>query len=151
MVGGMIRFILPLLAALLLAAPAAAQFVTGIATVTDGDSMRVDGERIRLYGVAAPEIDRTCPIAGGREWKCGIVSRDFLTAMAALGPVYCEGIERDQYGRLLAICDAYDGRSINEEMVRSGMAWAFTRYADDYLPEEREARAAGIGVWQGGR
>ena len=132
----------------LLAGTAAAQYVTGNAVATDGDSLRIDGQRIRLYGVAAPELDRSCPIPGGGEWKCGAASRDFLASLVALGPVYCIGVELDEYGRLLAECDAYDGRSINETMVLEGMAWAFVRYADEYLPEEREARAAGRGVWR---
>ncbi|MGD9739966.1 MAG: thermonuclease family protein [Bauldia sp.] len=131
-----------------LAGPAAAQYVTGNAVATDGDSLRIDGERIRLYGVAAPELDRSCAIPGGGEWKCGAASRDFLASLVALGPVYCVGVELDQYGRLLAECDAYDGRSINETMVLEGMAWAFVRYADDYLAEEEAARAAGRGVWR---
>lgn len=128
--------------------PASAQFVTGEAVVTDGDSMRIGDTRIRLYGVAAPELDRTCPRTGGGDWPCGKASRDFLADLAALGPVACEGVELDQYGRLLAECDAYDGRSINAEMIRQGMAWAFVRYAAEYLPEEREAEAARRGVWQ---
>src|SRR5262245_14758995 len=33
-------------------------------------------------------------------------------------------------------------------MVRQGLAWAFVRYASDYVPEENEARAAHRGVWQ---
>lgn len=31
-------------------------------------------------------------------------------------------------------------------MVRAGMAWAFTRYSNDYVQRETLARVAGIGV-----
>lgn len=144
----MIRLVVTALLIAILGAPAAAQYVTGNAIATDGDSLRIDGQRIRLYGVAAPELDRSCPLPSGGQWKCGAAARDFLAGLLALGPVYCAGVELDQYGRLLAECDAHDGRSLNATMVRAGMAWAFVRYADDYLPQEREARAAGLGVWR---
>ena len=36
-------------------------------------------------------------------------------------------------------------------MVRGGMAWAFVRYSHDYVQQELEARATGLGVHFRGR
>jgi hypothetical protein len=56
--------------------------------------------------------------------------------------------DRDQYGRIIAVCYA-DEADVNEIMVREGLAWAFTRYSEDYVTVEVEARTARVGVWQG--
>jgi endonuclease YncB( thermonuclease family) len=44
----------------LLSAPAVAQQVAGPATIIDGDSLSVNGIRIRLFGIDAPEGKQTC-------------------------------------------------------------------------------------------
>jgi micrococcal nuclease len=58
--------------------------------------------------------------------------------------------DTDRYGRTVADAILPDGRSMNREMVRQGMAWWFRRYApgDAELARlEREARAAKMGLW----
>jgi micrococcal nuclease len=57
---------------------------------------------------------------------------------------------KDQYGRTVADVVLPDGRSMNHEMVRQGMAWWYTRYApnDKELSRlETEAKTAHKGVW----
>ena len=61
---------LALAAALLLATPALAQDITGPARVIDGDTLDVAGQRIRLYGIDAPEKNQTCQIEDV-SWACG--------------------------------------------------------------------------------
>jgi hypothetical protein len=39
-----------------------------------------------------------------------------------------------------------DGRDLGAEMVRAGMASAFLRYSTDYIGDEAQAKAAGLGV-----
>ncbi len=41
--------------------------IAGVASVIDGDTLEIHGERIRLYGIDAPESGQMC-IAEGREW-----------------------------------------------------------------------------------
>jgi hypothetical protein len=48
---------------------------------------------------------------------------------------------------MLGICFV-DGRDINAELVRSGLAWAFVKYSTSYVEAEGEARALKIGIWQ---
>ncbi len=61
----------------LLATPALAD-VAGTATVIDGDTIEVHGQRIRLHGIDAPEGHQLCFIDGKR-WQCG---RDAANALA---------------------------------------------------------------------
>ena len=56
----------------------------------------------------------------------------------------------DRYGRQVAEVILPDGRNLNEEVVRAGLAWWFVRYArrDQVFGNlEAEARAARRGLW----
>lgn len=127
---------------ILIAAPASA----GV-RVVDGDTLEVDGVMVRLNGIDAPETWQTCGGPDG-EWRCGDVAADRLAELTAGREVTCAGDRNDGYGRLIATC-RIGGEDIGAAMVRAGLAWAFVRYDDVYLPEERAARAEGRGVWSG--
>ena len=58
-----------LLVFLAAAVPVPAQLF-GAVTVTDGDTLRLGAERVRLHGIDAPESKQTCR-AGGETWRCG--------------------------------------------------------------------------------
>ena len=61
-----------------------------------------------------------------------------------------QALDRDRYGRTVGEVLLPDGRSLNRELVRAGLAWWYRRYApDDQTLEqlEREARAAQRGLW----
>lgn len=122
------------LALALLASPAVAQ------TAIDGDTLKLGGNTIRLYGIDAPELKQVC-----RGWPAGSLAQEALGAMVVGRRVTCEGKGNDQYGRMLAVCRA-DGVDIGAEIVRSGMAWSFTKYSGIYLSQEIEARTADLGV-----
>lgn len=132
-----------ILIALLLPSPALAAV-----QVVDGDTIRLDGERIRLWGFDAPERGQTCMI-DGRERAIGAEATEGLTAILAGGELSCRTRDRDRYGRTVAECWA--GRqSIGDAMVRSGWAWALPRYSRNaYLPAQEEAERAKRGVWAG--
>ena len=118
----------------------------GIVTrVSDGDSLRVEigteNERIRLFGIDAPEI--------GQEF--GTEARDFVRERTAGRTVNVERIGSDSYGREVAIVRIPDGRSLNTELVRQGYAWWSRRHAPDNLEladAEREARSHKRGLWR---
>jgi hypothetical protein len=55
-----------------------AQTLTGTATITDGDTIVIGGETIRLQGIDAPETDQICLDSRGAVWNCGIDARDRL-------------------------------------------------------------------------
>jgi endonuclease YncB( thermonuclease family) len=135
-------------ALLLAASTARGEFLFGPAEVVDGDTIRVGETTVRLFGIDAAEGQQECNAAGGGPWPCGVAAADRLRAFASLGPVACDGDEWDDFGRLLALCDAYDGVPINAALVAEGLAWAFVRYSTLFVEEETTARAAAIGVWQ---
>lgn len=74
---------------------------------------------------------------------------------SALHPCRCILPQRDvdQYGRIVAVCSLAqpDGSSLdlNDWMVRQGNAVAYTRFTDEYVAAQEEARAARRGLWQG--
>ncbi|MET0749209.1 MAG: thermonuclease family protein [Rhizobium sp.] len=112
-------------------------------TIVDGDSLARGDERLRLYGIDAPEYRQQCQ-RDGAAWACGRVARDALARLLPSGQAECRGRQRDRYDRLLVTCKA-NGVDINAELVREGMAVAF----GDYQAEEAAARTAKAGLWAG--
>ncbi|MGI9400778.1 MAG: thermonuclease family protein, partial [Rhizobiaceae bacterium] len=115
----------------------------GSPDVADGDSIVLQGERIRLEGIDSPEIGQSCNIAG-RSYDCGLAARNHLRKLINRNTVICSGWLYDKYDRLLATCMA-DGTDLNSQMVSDGWALAF----GGYEAEESEARENKRGVWQG--
>lgn len=134
--------------AALLAVPAAAESLSGRATVVDGDTLKLSGEVIRLHGIDAPESGQRCARSNGGTWDCGKWARKQLTQLVGSGPVTCAGQERDRYGRLVAKC-MRDGVDIGEAMVERGAAHAYRKYSLDYVDAEKRAFVAALGLWQG--
>jgi len=74
---------------------AAVALADPVITVTDGDSQRVNGERVRLAYIDAPERGQRCLDAYRRSYACAA-----LRAMIARDPaVTCEAKDRDRFGR----------------------------------------------------
>jgi endonuclease YncB( thermonuclease family) len=136
-----------LLVLVCLTSPAFADRLEGAPVVVDGDSLHVGGQKLRLFGIDAPEMDQACS-AGTREWSCGRWSADQLAAMAGAW-VVCRGDRHDRYGRLLATCEA-GGQDLGAAMVAAGAAVAYVRYSDAYSEIEAFARAKEAGIWGGG-
>lgn len=136
-----------LLAAALLLFPASAggQALTGTVRAVDGDTLVMTGTRIRLFGIDAPEAAQTCQ-RDGEAWACGRDAAAVLAGLVAGRQVSCTRLDRDDYGRVVAICTV--GRvDLAAEMVGSGYAVAYTGYSEDYLPAQARAQALGIGIW----
>lgn len=136
-----------LLALVLFAGAAAAETLTGVATVVDGDTLKIHGENIRLHGIDAPESAQHCQ-RNGRRWPCGRRAAFALADQIGRRSVRCDGRERDRYGRLVAVC-YQNGTDLNAWMVRNGWALAYRRYSRDYVGQERRAAQAGRGIWRG--
>ncbi len=76
----------------LLATPALAD-VTGPARVIDGDTLEIQGQRIRLHGIDALESRQLC-FMDGKRWQCGKDAANILAYKIARRPVTCEDLGR---------------------------------------------------------
>lgn len=132
-----------LIVLILLAGPTVA--LEGRARVVDGDTLELAGQKVRLFGIDAPELDQVCD-RGGVAWACGAAARDMLAGIVGRARLSCTVQDVDRYGRAVAVCLRQD-RDVAAEMVRQGGAMAYRRYSDRYVADEAAAQAAGIGVW----
>ena len=127
---------------------AVGQGVQGPVRVIDGDTIDVGETRIRLEGIDAPEAGQSCKRKWFGWWACGHEATAALRRLTEGRTVSCDPRGTDKYSRVLAVCYV-DGVDINAQMVRQGHAWAFVKYSQSYVREETQARAAGLGIWQG--
>lgn len=122
--------------------------LAGELRVPDGDSLKIDGERIRLAGIDAPELGQKCK-REGISYDCGITARDALLGLIGDSQVKCEKVATDRYRRTVARCFV-NGEELGSLMVRSGWALDYRRYSKGrYAGEEEEARKARRGLWAG--
>jgi endonuclease YncB( thermonuclease family) len=119
-------------------------FKAKVVGISDGDTIRVQRDRaelrVRLAGVDCPESGQ----AFGRSAKAHTASLTFGKTVT----IRPNGIDR--YGRTVAEVLLPDKKSLNQELVGSGLAWWFRRYAPDDTRLERleaEAKSARRGLW----
>lgn len=118
--------------------------------VLDGDTIDLEGTRIRLQEIDAPEARQSCRNKEGETYPCGKAATSALMLMAASGDVRCDlEPEKDRYGRALGICYAADDTDINGWLVRQGYALAYREYSERYAAQEDQARAEGKGLHSG--
>jgi endonuclease YncB( thermonuclease family) len=142
------RFLISVLVALI-SSPALAETITGQASVIDGDTLEIHGQRIRLSGIDAPESSQLCRGDDSLQYRCGARAANELDDHIAGRPVSCEGIGGDQYGRVVAVC-SIGGEDIATWLARNGLAFDWPRYSNGkYAGVQKEAERAGRGVWAG--
>jgi endonuclease YncB( thermonuclease family) len=134
--------------AVALVAPALAE-IAGPPRIIDGRTLEVAGQRIRLFGIDAPDLDQLCR-HGGRDYHCGQVARAALWDLVSGLDVGCapETEAPGPDGTIAATCSAGEV-SLNEAMVRSGWALADRAASDRYVAIEADAKSARRGLWKG--
>lgn len=115
--------------------------------VIDGDTLKVNGKTIRIFGIDAPEAGQNCRQPGGGTWQCGQAAISQMEKAVAKGDVTCDDRGLEAYGRTLSVCKVV-GLDLGRLMVKEGVAWAFRKYSHDYAETEDQARAAGVGIWE---
>jgi endonuclease YncB( thermonuclease family)/methylphosphotriester-DNA--protein-cysteine methyltransferase len=121
-----------------------------VVRVSDGDTITVlDADnkqhKIRFQGIDAPESKQ----------DFGQASKENLSKMVFGKQVTVTWSKVDKYRRTVGKV-FLDGKDVNIEQIKAGMAWHYKKYADEQPPEDRityakaeeEARAAKLGLWQ---
>jgi endonuclease YncB( thermonuclease family) len=123
--------------------------ITGRAHVLDGDSLRVAGTSIRIFGIDAPEWRQRCRAADGHLYRCGRWAFRALAQRLRSATVHCVLRALDRFARLVATC--YQGHEdLARWLVAQGLALDWPRYSGGtYADAEEAARRAERGLWQG--
>ncbi len=121
--------------------------IVGRASVIDGDTLEINGTRIRLHGIDAPESRQSCIVAGKKS-LCGRRATYALAQKIGNQIVTCEPKDIDRYNRVVAVCRA-EGEDLNAWMVAHGWAVAYRRYSTDYVGHEKTASGSKLGIWRG--
>ena len=113
--------------------------------VIDGDSIHVKRANdqyiiIRLFGIDAPELGQSYGKAAKKKLM-QLVDNQLLSVQL---------LEKDTYGRTLALLYNKDGININLEMVKTGYAWVYRKYHADpkWLQFENRAKEKRLGLWK---
>ena len=115
--------------------------------VVDGDTIHIGKKKYRFSGIDTPEIKQTCEKDGVLIY-CGIIAKEILKEKIANHKVTCiEEEELDFFKRILAECFV-NGESLSVYMVRSGYAFASTRYSKKFIKDEKFAKANNLGLWK---
>lgn len=122
---------------LLMPCPIAAD-VSGRVRVVDGDTFDVAGQRVRLFGIDAPEGKQTCMTKQGTRWACGTWVSAKVGAMYDGKRAMCREEDRDRYDRIVARCEI-DGRDVGQQLVSKGFAFAYRAYSMRYDLDEKGA------------
>ena len=113
--------------------------------VVDGDTIHLNGEKIRFTGIDTPELKQTC-IKEGIENPCGVTAKKILINKIGNNTVECISEGKDQDKRILAECFV-NNESLSSYLVRSGYAFAYRRYSKKFVADEDFARINKIGMW----
>ena len=133
-----------------------ASIFEGIPRVIDGDSLEINGNIIRLFGVDAPEKKQICKkpyfissfFRLQKNYKCGLLAASQLEKLINNKPVRCISERKDRYNRYLSIC-YLKNKDINSWLVKNGHAIAYKKYSKKYILEEQHAKKKKLGIWQG--
>ena len=113
--------------------------------VIDGDTIILNGEKIRFLGIDTPELKQTC-LRGDEEVGCGMFAKMLLIKKIGRNTPKCIGKKKDYYKRTLAECFV-NGESLSKFLVRSGYAFAFRKYSDQFIEDENFAKENKLGLW----
>lgn len=125
--------------------------ITGVASVIDGDTIEIHGQRICVNGIDAPESRQYCNDARGFEYPCGRRSAEALDGfLTASRPLQCTFVTWDRYHRFVGDCRRADGAGVASWMVEHGYALDWPRYSHGaYAAEQARAQEMKVGLWTG--
>ena len=113
--------------------------------VVDGDTIVLNGEKIRFSGIDTPELKQTC-MNGDEKVFCGKTAKMLLIKKIGNETPECISEGKDAYKRTLAECFV-NGESLSVFLVRSGYAFAYRKYSDKFIKDEEFAKKNKLGMW----
>ena len=113
--------------------------------IIDGDTIILNGEKIRFSGIDTPELKQTC-LKDNQEVGCGMTAKRLLAEKIGNSTVECISEGKDTYQRTLAECFV-NGESLSKFLVRSGYAFAYRKYSTKFIKDEEFAKANKLGMW----
>ena len=113
--------------------------------IIDGDTIILNGEKIRFSGIDTPELKQTC-LKDGQEVPCGMTAKRLLAEKIGNTTIECISEGKDTYKRTLAECFV-NGESLSKFLVRSGYAFAYRKYSTKFIKDEEFAKANKLGMW----
>ena len=130
--------------------------ISGFAKVVDGDTIKINSKKIRLYGIDAPEKKQKCKktyltisfMSFTKDYMCGEVSTQKLMKKINKQKLNCNILDVDRYKRLIGECFKRN-INLNSWMVSNGYAVAYRKYSKKYVSDEINAKNNKLGIWQG--
>ena len=113
--------------------------------IVDGDTIHLNGKKIRFTGIDTPELKQSC-LKEGIKVFCGVTAKQILIDKIGNNNVECISEGKDQYKRTLAECFV-NNESLSSYLVKSGYAFAYRRYSKKFVRDEDYARINKIGMW----
>ena len=113
--------------------------------IVDGDTIHLNGEKIRFTGIDTPELKQTC-LKDDVKDLCGVTAKQILIDKIGNNNVECIREGKDHYKRTLAECFV-NNESLSSYLVRSGYAFAYRGYSKKFVPDEDYARINKLGMW----
>lgn len=125
-------------------ASASDELIIGRATVVDGDTLDIAAERVRLFGVDAPESGQMCDYKG-KKWLCGSKAALDLAKWMGQATIVCRRRGKS-YDRAVASC-MKGAADVGGWLVSNGLAVAETCFSRSYVAEQERARSSQVGIW----
>ena len=113
--------------------------------IVDGDTIVLNGEKIRFSGIDTPELKQTC-MKDEQKVFCGMFAKMLLIKKIGNETPKCISERKDAYKRTLAEC-FINGESLSVFLVRSGYAFAYRKYSKKFIKEEEFAKENKLGMW----
>lgn len=113
--------------------------------VSDGDTITVmkqgRGVKIRLAEIDCPE----------KRQPFGKKAKQYTSDLCFDKIVTVKPTDVDRYGRVVGHAILPDGKILNQELIKTGLAWHYKKYSDSkkFAQLEDDARNAGVGLWSG--
>ena len=139
---------LPSLSALTFLPPESRE-ISGRARAVSGNTLRIDGQLVKLEGIEAPDPNQVCQKTGGKRWSCGSSARSALARALGRRRIVCSvtgGAGNDKPA--LGNCKVGE-KDVAAELVRAGHVFADSGLFSAYANEEREAEEKKAGLWVG--